>query len=182
VDEAMALEKLDEIWPAFGPSSHRHAAQYRKRAERLLKNAAILTPAGEYSLESTSISAELAHCRVALRPDLLHKSDADGTLIAGRVLYDDPKKGDANENRVALYRRAAEQAAAGGQSRTEIRYIANGEVRIVEPPATAHKRTLEDNRLNKYDEAAIGIAQRQFDPTTNTEECRDCAYRLLCPK
>lgn len=83
---------------------------------------------------------------ILARLEARRRDAADGTLIAARL-----RTG-----------RAATQTHPNAPLRIELRYLAHGECKVVAAPETKQQIKWEADRVEKYDQAARGIAQGRF--------------------
>ncbi len=172
--------ELESRWAEHGPVGHLHEEKYKNSARQMLRTAAQRETEAAERLDAKTLHATLLHCRVRVRPDVLHLSRADGALIVARRMTGKPGGDDTNDKRLALLRRAAAETHPDRPLRLELRYLSDGTVTELEPPSTDYKARLEADRVAKYDSAAQGIALRRF-PAKPGDECRTCAYGLICP-
>ena len=179
--EEMAAH-LETIWAAHGPVGHLHEAKYKQAAQAMLAEAAALGADTEQRAGVRTLRATLANCHIRVRPDALRRDTADGTLIAARHLTGKPGQADHTDRRLALYRRAAVQTHPDAPVRVELRYLATGEVKVVAAPEKKQEMKWDADRLARYEKAAQGIQMRRFPARPESgDECRKCAYALICP-
>jgi hypothetical protein len=174
--------RLEAVWAERGPLGHRHEARYKERAREMLRHALALGADTERRAGLKTLRATLANCHVHVRPDAVRVDAADGTLIVARHLTRRAGEDDHTDKRLALYRRAAQQTHPDAPVRVELRYLAEGRVRVVEAPGTRQQIKWEEDRVAKYEAAARGIARGRFPARpASGDECRRCAYGLICP-
>jgi hypothetical protein len=126
--------------------------------------------------EGLRLWAHLENAHVAVTADLLGY-DKDGSLVIGRNRYGRPQDDDHTHIRLALYRRAAADTSPETPARVELRYLTHGTKRVVPPSAR-----WEPDRLRKYNQAAVRIANREFPAAPKEEElCAGCPYYYTCP-
>nr|MDQ2687754.1 ATP-dependent helicase [Armatimonadota bacterium] len=177
------LAHLDTLWEEVGPVGHLHEARYKDSARTMLCESARLGSPTETRTDSRTLRATLTHCHVFVRPDALRRDTADGTLIAARHLTGRVGADDHTGKRLALYRRAATQTHPTAPIRIELRYLAHGECKVVAAPETKQQIKWETDRVEKYDQAARGIARGRFPAKpASGDECGNCPYALICPE
>ena len=60
--------------------------------------------------------------------------------------------------------------------------MSNGTIKAVAPPEKKQEIKWEADRLAKYERAARGIQMGLFPARPESgDECRTCAYALICP-
>ena len=174
--------RLDILWADHGPVGHLHEAKYKDSAHRMLQTAAAFGTATERPLGVKSLRATLSNCHVHVRPDSLRRDTADGTLIVARHLTGKPGGSDHTDKRLSLYRRAAQQTHPETLVRVELRYLADGVCKAIDPPETKQQLKWDADRLGKYEKAAHGIQAGRFPAQPDSgDECAKCAYGLICP-
>ncbi len=178
--EAESAAQMEAVWAANGPVGHLHEDKYKISALQMLRTAAEVRTEAEEQMDTKTLHATLNGCCVRVRPDVVRLNKADGTLIVARQMTGKPGDDDKIDKRLALLRRAASETHSDRPLRLEIRYLSEGTAIRVEPPATDYKARLEADRVAKYEDAARGITLRQF-PAKRSDECRSCAYGLICP-
>lgn len=173
---------LETIWAEKGPVGHLHEAKYKASAHQMLQTAASFGAETERRMDVKNLRATLTNCHVHVRPDALRRDSADGTLIAARHLTGKPGSNDHTDKRLSMYRRAAQQTHPETPIRVELRYLADGENKIIEPPETKQQLKWDADRLAKYEKAAQGIGAGLFPAKPESgDECARCAYALICP-
>ena len=181
--EADILARLDALWEEVGPVGHLHEARYKSSARTMLRESARLGSPTETRTDSRTLRATLTHCHVYVRPDALRRDAADGTLIAVRHRTGRVGADDHTNIRLALYRRAATETHPDKPLRIELRYLAQGECKVAAAPETKQQIKWEADRVEKYDQAARGIALGRFPAKpASGDECGKCPYALICPE
>ncbi len=176
-DEAAVLANLTAAWTANGPQGHAHEAIYAEAARSLVLGTwhrlAAATPDTPWHNE---VDVQLNGATVRARLDLAAHTPQTGVRVV-RVRTGKPNDEDRKSPRLALLRRAAEQAAGSGVPVTvELEYLQTGET--VEVPDTRY----EAARIEKYERAVAGIRAAHFPPTpTEADACLRCPFWIICP-
>ena len=179
---AEAEARLEAIWAEHGPVGHLHEAKYKDSALGMLRAGGALGAATEQRAAVKSLRATLSNCHVHVRPDVIRRDTEDGTLIVARHLTGRPGDSDHTDKKLALYRRAAVQTHPDTPVRVELRYLSDGTIKAVAPPEKKQEVKWEADRLAKYEKAARGIQLGLFPARPESgDECRSCAYSLICP-
>ena len=179
---AEAEARLEAIWAEHGPVGHLHEAKYKESALGMLRAGGALGAETEQRAGIKSLRATLSNCHVHVRPDVIRRDTEDGTLIVARHLTGRPGDSDHTDKKLALYRRAATQTHPDTPVRVELRYLSDGTIKAVTPPEKKQELKWEGDRLAKYEKAARGIQLGLFPARPESgDECRSCAYSLICP-
>ena len=179
--EAQIGAYLASVWAERGPVGHRHEAKYLAAATQMLRTAMGMREEGEERLDPKTLTATLPYGRVRMRPDVVHiRPSEGGALIVARQRLRKPGSSDHTDERLALFRRAAQETHPARPLRLQLHYLMDGSALEIELPKTPHKLTLEANRVAKYEDAARGIALAMF-PTNVGDDCKTCGYGLICP-
>ena len=174
--------RLESFWAEGGPVGHLHEAKYKASALGMLRAGAAMGAETEQRAGVKSLRATLSNCHVHVRPDALRWDRADGALIVARHLTGKTGDSDHTDKRLALYRRAAIQTHPDTPVRVELRYLWDGTIKAVAPPEKKQEIKWEADRVAKYEKAAHGIQLGLFPPKPESaDECRTCAYNLICP-
>ena len=174
--------RLELVWADHGPRGHLHEAKYKDSAHQMLQTAAAFGAETERRTGVKTLRATLSNCHVHVRPDALRRDTADGTLVVARHLTGKPGSSDHTDKRLSLYRRAAQQTHPETRVRVELRYLADGVCRVLDPPETKQQLKWDADRLAKYEKAASGIQAGRFPAKPESgDECAKCAYGLICP-
>ena len=179
---AEAEAQLESVWAEHGPVGHLHEAKYKDSALGMLRAGGALGAETEQGAGIKSLRATLSNCHVHVRPDAIRRDTEDGTLIVARHLTGRPGDNDHTDKKLALYRRAACQTHPNTPVRVELRYLSDSTIRAVAPPEKKQEIKWEADRLAKYEKAAHGIQLGMFPARPESaDECRTCAYSLICP-
>jgi DNA helicase II / ATP-dependent DNA helicase PcrA len=157
------------------------------------------------------LKARLSQCVVTLTADRVIAGAAASQTVLVRLHTGRPRESDRKDLRLPLYYLAHLQQHPGTHVEIALAYAgnalendtnntsnaanpanagrANGPralEHVTEEARKAAERYLDPTRrsrsaLDKLDEAALGIAARQFPPRPNEARCAACAYCYVCP-
>ncbi len=176
-DEAAVLTALTAEWTTGGPQGHPHEAIYADAARSLVlgtwQRLAATAPDTPWHDE---VAVPLAGATVRTRLDLAAHHPQRGVRVV-RVRTGKPNDEDRKSPRLALLRRAAQQAAGAGVPVTvELEYLQTGET--VEVPDTRY----EAARIEKFERAVAGIRAGHFPPApAEADACLRCPFWIICP-
>jgi DNA helicase II / ATP-dependent DNA helicase PcrA len=172
-DIDIRLNKLEELWTAYGPVGHLHEPLYKVEAEAAAR-AVHEEVIGE--VQSSAMTARLSNGVVQVRPDRTTVQDGNVTVTHRKSGI--PGDSDHTDKRLALLRKAASDSYPGLNPKIQLRYVGNGVVADVGANAR-----FEPARLKKYEDAIDGIREQRFDAIPeSTDSCRTCAFLLICQR
>lgn len=177
VDQQMAQKVLGEIWQVYGPREHIYEPIYWREAEAMVVRA---INRGFLSYEEAlkkDWEVVLPHGRVSFKPDQVEAivgSSSRGLLVK-RLRTGQRTKSEAEKEIYALYYKAVEQMYPKTKVEIQTLYLSTDEVVLVD--ITAKK---VNTHLEKYDQAIIGIIQKDFTAAPNEKRCPRCPYYFIC--
>jgi hypothetical protein len=169
-----AISRLAEIWEEQGPRDPAYAALYRRSAEAILSRVAGQTQLGR-PLDRPEWEIALDHGKVYFVPDNLEVL-ADGSQLVERVRTGRPTKTETDRDIYGLYAAATREGAQGHRRTIQVRYLSGGHAEAIE----LTERRLA-TRLKHYDEAIVGILNKDFDPEPSDRICPRCPHYFICP-
>jgi DNA helicase-2/ATP-dependent DNA helicase PcrA len=175
---ADANARLDEIWRSKGPADHFYQERYRERAERMITNALGRSPLLGSQLVEAECEVRLPHGRVVFTFDSaeLVEEGATRSFFVRRHRTGRPTKKEEDEPVYGLYKAAMQQDYPQAKQSLQIHYLSTDETKeVVLTP------TKIGNRLQKYDEAIVGILRRRFHPIPDDHDCTRCPHYFICP-
>jgi superfamily I DNA/RNA helicase len=167
-----AIRELDAAWRQIGPGDHPYAALYWRAAEGIVRNAvARHQVAPSAGTQNWDIRRPGGTIRV--RPDQVEDSP-HGVMVRRLRTGRAPKKVD--DDLYALYQTGASHAYPGKAVQVEVVYLSSD--RAV---SADMKPKMLANRLQKYDDALVGIASGLFPAKPNERTCPRCPQYFICP-
>ena len=174
VSAETAISHLQQIWDEKGPAGQAFEQYMLDRAKQILSQVCLGEALGENG-EITHTSADLPNGRIWIPLDYACKTN-DGHSMVEDYKISLPKAEDIRDTRLALIRHSLKaKPDITPQPVIKIRYLRTGE--IVEVP---EKSKLEEARVVKYDKALEGIRLREFKAVPG-QQCKVCAYNIVCP-
>ena len=164
-----AAERLNAAWAQRGPTDHPYASVYREAAEEIVERAVARRAGGREILEADWLIKRPAG-RIRLRPDHVEVGP-DGPLVRRLRTGRPPKKIDGDI--YALYMVGAKQELDG--ARVEALFLTTDESKPISMKETAIR-----NRLEKYDDAMVGIRSGRFGANPNDRTCPRCPQYFIC--
>lgn len=177
IDDAGAQERLSEIWLEQGPIDHPYEALYRVNAEEMVSRALRRLPRSLSPADRPTWDVALPHGRVRLQPDQVERLD-DGTTRYQRLRTGRISSGEREKDLYALYQVGA--ASAHSDSGFEIRIVSLS-TDTDEPLVGLSGQKLQ-TRLDRYNDAIIGILTEEYPPNPSDRVCPRCPHYFICPQ
>lgn len=171
VDEAALKMHIDAIWATIDFANHPFEPLYRKNAEEMLARALNMHNQAVRVIKSEPITITLPSGRVTFSPDQIEELD-DKTRIIRRIRTGKVGSSEMDKNIYGLYQAAANQSAY----QTEVFSLTSGESQ----PLNLSNQKVK-TRLERYNQAILGILTASFLPNPSDRECPRCPDYFICP-
>jgi DNA helicase II / ATP-dependent DNA helicase PcrA len=177
--DRIAQQYLDAAWDKKGPKDHYLENIYKEAARSMVTNAVkrIRTAA---NLVSTDLEVTLPAGKVRLTLDhaeVSDESDAENKMLfVQRFRTGRPTSKESEKPIYGLLHKAAADAHPTAELRMQILYLGADQAEDV--PLTKQKIT---NRVEKYNNAILGIKNGDFPPIPDDHECPRCPHYHICP-
>lgn len=178
-NDATAQNYLDAAWETRGPKDHYLEGIYKKAARAMVTNA-VKRIRDAANLVSTDLEITLPEGKVLLSLDHAEVSDGSDAdkkmLFVQRFRTGRPTKKESDKPIYGLLHKAAADAHPGTELRMQILYL--GADYAEDVPLTDKKIA---TRVEKYNNAMLGIKNGEFPPTPDDHECPRCPHYHICP-
>jgi superfamily I DNA/RNA helicase len=185
IEEAVA--HLDEVWAEQGPRGHIHEALYHERAEGMVARAVDRHAGSTGRMVRAKWDVQLAFGRISFKPDnaeLVKGEDVGGVgggersdlLTLQRMRTGRPSSTEKDDPIYALYHAAAAREYPNTTVQVQTVYLASGAAEDVQ----LTPRQIE-SRLDKYNNAMLGILTGDFHAAPSERQCPRCPYYFICP-
>ena len=176
-DAAQAF--LNEAWADRGPKDHYLEKIYKDAARAMVTNAVKRIRAAA-RLVSTDLEVTLSEGKISLSLDhaeVSDESEADNKMVfLQRFRTGKPSKTESEKPIYGLILKAVADVYPEAEPRLQILYL--GADRAEDVPLTAKKIA---SRVEKYNNAMLGIKNGEFPPTPDEHECPRCPHYHECP-
>lgn len=176
--EETAQQYLDDAWVNKGPKDHYLEEVYKKAARAMVKNAVKRIRAAA-NLVSTDLEVTLPAGKISLSLDhaeVTDESDDNKMLFLQRFRTGRPSKTESEKPIYGLMLKAAADAYPKSEQRLQILYL--GADYAEDIPLTDKKIA---NRVEKYNNAMLGIKAGEFPATPDDHVCPRCPHFNICP-
>lgn len=173
IAEEILHERLSEVWSQQGPINHPFEDFYHHNAIAMLTRALRRLSSDQTSKECPVWEIQLQEGRIKLQPDriVVYK---DGTQMVQRFRTGRISSSEREDDVYALYQhmRDNDPMIQGIQ----IIFLSTDKVESVELG-----ERMVGSRLEKYNQAMLGINNLSFPPSPSERVCPRCAYYFICP-
>lgn len=176
--EKLAQKYLDDAWDKRGPKDHYLKDIYKEAAQAMVANAVKRIRAAA-NLVSTDLEVTLPAGKIALSLDHAEVTDegADNKMVfLQRFRTGKPSKTESEKPIYGLMLKAAADAYPKSEQRLQILYLGADSAEDI--PLTDKKIA---NRVEKYNNAMLGIKIEEFPATPDDHECPRCPHYHICP-
>lgn len=181
LNEAVALERLNEFWRAAEIDTHSYAPIYRARAEEIvrricnrLENSAvspneIVRPTYEVKLANGTIKVHLDAVEIV-------ETGSEKTAVIRKYKTGKSPKKSATDDADVLMKVAVQNRFPEAETALHKIFLSNDETQeiLITEKVTA-------NRLKKYEDAIEGINNKIFEPSPSDNNCPNCPHFFICP-
>jgi DNA helicase-2/ATP-dependent DNA helicase PcrA len=174
VDETALSMHIDKVWTTIDFANHPFEPLYRKNAEEMLTRALKMHNEAIQVIKSEPITISLPAGCVTFLPDLIEVL-ADNTRIIRRIRTGKVSSSELDKNIYGLYQAAVNQSALK-KCQTEVFSLTSG---LSQPLNVSNKKM--ETRLERYNQAIIGILNREFQASPSDRECPRCPDYFICP-
>lgn len=164
-----AAARLDAAWEEIGPSDHPYATVYRDAANDIVERAVAHRVSGVRILDADWL-IERPDGKIRLRPNHV-EIGPDGPVVRRLRTGRPPKKID--DDIYALYLVGAGQELDG--ARVDALFLTTDETKPVSMTKTVIRK-----RLQRYDDAIVGIRAGRFAAKPNDFTCPRCPQYFIC--
>jgi DNA helicase-2/ATP-dependent DNA helicase PcrA len=174
-----ALNELDKFWLTKGPHKHFLAGKYKVSAVVMVSNAIEqLSATDNLLLDEIEVSRPNGSIRFSYDHAEIMSADNSqpGQLLIRRFRTGRPTSKEKEHPIYGLLVKSAETVLPAASVRVQISYLGHG---IATDVTLSQKQV--DGRLQKYDDAMLGIVNGQFAPTPADHKCHRCPHFFICP-
>jgi hypothetical protein len=172
-----ALAHLGEVWKARGPADHPYAAVYQQFATAMVLNALQRQESPGWRPAATEHEIRLASGNVKVTIDNAERAESGEPIVVVQRFRTGRQTKSEEENAIyALYQSAAQHAFPRSRVVLQTLYLSTNQTHDIE---LTDKQCA--TRLNRYDAAISGIAEKRFDATPSEHECPRCPHFFICP-
>lgn len=176
--EKIAQQYLDDAWDKRGPKEHYLEDIYKEAARAMVTNAVKRIRAAA-NLVSTDLEITLPAGKISLSLDhaeVTDESDENKMVFLQRFRTGRPSKTESEKPIYGLMLKAAADAYPKAEQRLQILYL--GADYAEDVPLTDKKIA---NRVEKYNNAMLGIKNGEFPAAPDDHECPRCPHYHICP-
>lgn len=173
VNEFALRNQIDSAWETAGLTNHPFEALYQKKAQEMLTRALSLHNQDARIVKSEPIALELQAGSVTFVPDQIEVRP-DNSRVFRRIRTGKLSSSELDKNIYAIYQTAAE--LTDSIAFPEVFSLTSGEIQ----PITLTDRRI-NARLDKYNQAIIGIQNKDFQAAPSDRNCPRCPNYFICP-
>ena len=173
VNELALRGQIDSVWETAGLTNHPFEALYQKKAQEMLARALSLHNQDKRIVKSEPIALELQAGSVTFVPDQI-EVQPDNSRVFRRIRTGKLSSSELDKNIYAIYQTAAE--LTDSIAFPEVFSLTSGEIQ----PITLTDRRI-NTRLDKYNQAIIGIQNKDFQAAPSDRNCPRCPNYFICP-
>ena len=173
VNESALRDQMDAVWETVGLTGHPFEALYQKKAQEMLARALSLHNQDTRIVKSEPIALELQAGSVTFMPDQIEVRP-DNSRVFRRIRTGKLSSSELDKNIYAIYQTAAEQT--NSIVFPEVFSLTSGEIQ----PITLTDRRI-NTRLERYNQAIIGIQNKDFQADPSDRFCPRCPHYFICP-
>ena len=177
--DEVAQKYLDQAWAVKGPNDHYLESIYKASARAMVTNAVKRIRAAA-KLVSTDLEITLPEGKVQLSLDHAEISDEnDGggqKVFFQRFRTGRPTKKESEKPIYGLLLKAAAESYPEAEPRLQILYLGAD---YAEDVLMTDKKIA--GRVEKYNNAILGIKKGEFPPTPDEHDCPRCPHFNICP-
>lgn len=174
VDETTLRTQIDKVWMTMNFSNHPFEPLYRKNAEEMLARALKIHNQAIQVIKSEPITISLQAGQVTFLPDHIEVL-ADNTRIIRRIRTGRVSSSELDKDIYGLYQAAVYQSVPN-KCRTDVFSLTSGQSQ----PLNLSTKKME-TRLERYNQAIMGILNKDFHSNPSDRECPRCPDYFICP-
>lgn len=170
--------RLGEIWKSRGPIDHYYQTRYLDAANLLTEKALERNCRPQTTQVQGEYEVKLSQGRVVVKIDSVEllENVSGKSLLVQRHRTGKPTKEEKDHPIYGLYQTAMQQAYPQATCSLQALYLSTDETKDI-----ILTEIMIKTRLQKYNNAIVGILQRHFPPNPDDYECPRCPHYFICP-